>query len=98
MAAEVFLQLFFGKRKDFGPDEAGGFGGERGGVLVAAHHPLVAAVGHVLGGFQMGVGAEPFAGAVEFAVEFKELGERGGAVAERAAEFFVAAGFVFPRR
>ena len=36
------------------------------------------------------------AGLVEFAIELEALGERGGAVAECAAEFFVARDLLFP--
>ena len=46
--------------------------------VVAALHPLVAAVGRVLGRFQKGVGAQPFADAVELAVELQALGQRAG--------------------
>ena len=93
---DVLLELLVRQRQDFRPDEAGRFGGVRGGVLVAAQHPLVAAVGHVLGRFQIGIRAEPLAGAIEFAVELEALGERGRAVAERAAELFVLAGSASP--
>ena len=63
-----------------------------------AHHPLVRAVGHVLGRFQMGIGAQPLAGTIEFAVERQALGECGGPVAERAAELFVLRDLLLPRR
>ena len=88
-SVQIFRHLLTGERQNFGPDEAGRFGGKRGGMFAAAEHPLIAAVGHVLGRFQMGIRAEPLAGAVEFAIELKQLGERTRTIAERAAELFV---------
>ena len=72
LAATYSFSFVAGSDENFRPDEAGRFGGVRGGVLVAAQHPLVAAVGHVLGRFQIGVRAEPLAGAIEFAVELED--------------------------
>ena len=98
LAATYSLSFVAGSDEDLRPDEAGRLGRVRGGVLVAAHHPLIVAVGHVLGRFQMGVRAEPLAVAIEIAVELQALGERRRAVAERAAKLFVLRNLLFPLR
>ena len=68
---DVLFEFLIGEGQNFWANKAGGFAGMRGGVVVAAAHPLVAAVGHVFGGFEMGVRAEPFGFLVELRVELE---------------------------
>ena len=81
---------------DLGPDVAGGLAGAAGRVAIAAEHPLIVAVGRVLGRFQKGIGAQPLAGAVEIGVELQAGGQRLGIVAQLAAKLVVAGDSRFP--
>ena len=69
-----------------------------GHVDVSPLHPLVAAVGRVFRRFQMGVHAQPFAGAVEVFVELQARRQRFGIIAEPALEIGIAGDSFFPRR
>ena len=83
---------------DLGPDVAGRLRGAAGGVVKPALHPLVVAVGRVLGRLQKGIGAQPFAGAVEVDVELQAGGQRLGARRQLASKLGIAADLLLPLR
>ncbi len=96
LGGQVFLELLSRQGENLGPDETGRLGRVSDGVIVAADHPLIIAVGHILGRLQMGVAAQPLAGPFEIAVKRQALGQCSRAIAERAAELRVLGDFAFP--
>ena len=94
---DVLFEFLFREGQDFRANKAGGFAGMCGGVIVAAAHSLVAAVGHVFRGFEMGVRAEPFCFLIELRVELEEFGKRSRGRRRACLGTFRSAGFASPR-
>ena len=70
-SCEKFFHLDRRNGEDLRPDKAGDLAGLTARMLKAADHALVGAVAVVFGHFQMSVRAEPFAGPIEFVIEFQ---------------------------
>ena len=93
---QKLLHLGRGNGQDFRPDVTGGLGCLTGGMQVPALHPLIFAVGGIFGGFQKGISAQPFAGAVELLVELQTFGQRIRAFGQVALEFRITGDLLFP--
>ena len=98
LGGQELLHPGVGNREDFRADVAGRLGRAAGHVDVPPLHPLVAAVGRVFRGFQMGVRAQPLARAVEILVELQAGRQRRRTLAQLALEIRITGDLLLPGR